>query len=98
MLQAALAVCTVLLVKHLFDAFVTAETPDSRASMLPAAAGLVAALLATSWLRMVERVRAERLGQDYALEVRMVVFRHLTRLEPRLLQQRSRGGLCSCAF
>jgi ABC-type multidrug transport system fused ATPase/permease subunit len=54
--------------------------------------GLLAAALLGAWLRMRERVDAERLGQDYIYDVRLTLFDRLSTLRPRDLQRRSRGG------
>jgi ABC-type multidrug transport system fused ATPase/permease subunit len=63
--------------------------------VLPAwSLGLIAfAGIAIAGLRVREQIVAERLGQDYASDVRLVVFDHLSRLSARDLDRRRRGGL-----
>jgi ABC-type multidrug transport system fused ATPase/permease subunit len=90
--QAAVAVAIALLVRRVFDQWINGG------SLLPSwqdaatAATLIALAIAAAALRVRERIDAERLGQDYAYRVRLALFDHLSRLAPRALQQRSRGG------
>ena len=55
--------------------------------------GLVAAAGVMALLRIAERTDAERLGQNYAREVRMALYTHLSSLAPRTLQRRTQGGV-----
>ena len=66
LLQAALAIGTAWLVKEIFDGFLTAQQPvlDMRAVWL--VAGLIMAAACIGWLRMAERIDAEKMGQHYA--------------------------------
>lgn len=92
--QAAIMVGTALLVKSVFDHFMKpagVEAPPAGLGLY--VAGFAAAALMLAALRMLERVDSERLGQDYTHEVRVGLFQHLGDLSPRLLQQRSRGGV-----
>ena len=86
-LQALATAATALLVQAVFDRL---HHPDEITLRLGAA--LVATALTGAWLRQQERVEAERLGQHYVHELRLQLYRHLSRLSPRLLQQRGRGG------
>ena len=52
----------------------------------------LAAGLALAALRAVERVQAERLGQDYAAELRLALFDAMAGQPPRRMQARSRGA------
>lgn len=90
--QAAIMVGTAVLVKAVFDHFMGPERASTTDLGLYAA-GFAAAALMLAALRMLERVDAERLGQEYTHEVRVGLFQHLGELSPRLLQQRSRGGV-----
>lgn len=49
--------------------------------------------LAIAILRIVERVIAERVGQSYASDLRIKLFRHFSRVPVSELAQRRRGGL-----
>lgn len=91
--QAVLAIGTAWLVREIFDGFLTAQQPtlDMRAAWL--VAGLICTAACIGWLRMIERVDAERMGQHYAAEVRILLYDCLSSLTPRTLQQRSRGGV-----
>ncbi|MDV6346015.1 ABC transporter ATP-binding protein [Nitrosomonas sp. Is35] len=93
LLQAALAIGTAWLVKEIFDGFLTVQQPvlDTRAVWL--VAGLIMAAACIGWLRMAERIDAEKMGQHYAAEVRILLYDCLSFLTPRTLQKRSRGGV-----
>lgn len=93
LLQAALAIGTAWLVREIFDGFLTAQQPvlDMRAVWL--VAGLIMAAASIGWLRMAERIDAEKMGQHYAAEVRILLYDCLSFLTPRTLQKRSRGGV-----
>ncbi|MEQ1721034.1 MAG: ABC transporter ATP-binding protein [Nitrosomonas sp.] len=91
--QAVLAIGTAWLVKEIFDSFLTTEHPVFSAQVVWLIIGLIATAGFISWLRMVERVDAERMGQHYASEVRILLYDCLSFLTPRTLQKRSRGGV-----
>lgn len=90
--QSAIMVGTAVLVKSVFDHFMGPERAPA-ADLGLYAVGFAAAALVLAALRMLERVDAERLGQEYTHEVRVDLFQHLGDLSPRLLQRRSRGGV-----
>ena len=91
--QALTMIITVLLVRLAFDRLIT--TPDVSQShiALSVGSGLMASAVCIGWLRMMERVDAERMGQSYIHQVRMMLFEHLSALAPRALQRRSRGAI-----
>lgn len=89
--QALAAVALTLLVEETFDRAVAQTSPGG--DWTGPAVGLAIAALMTAALRALERVQAERVGQDYAHEVRVRLFRHLTRVPPRVLAARRRGGV-----
>ena len=91
--QALTMIITVLLVRLAFDRLIT--TPDVSQShiALSVGSGLMASAVCIGWLRMIERVDAERMGQSYIHQVRMMLFEHLSALAPRALQRRSRGAI-----
>lgn len=95
--QAGAAVGTVWLVKQVFDHMLAPSLSNqSRVidfGLIWAGLGLVAAAGVIAWLRMMERVDAERMGQGYASDVRMVLYDRLNSLAPRALQKRSQGGV-----
>lgn len=91
-LQAGAAIATTWLIKVTFDVALTPPI-ETREPLALFAAGLIMAAAATAWLRMAERIQAERLGQNYVHELRLTLFQHLTELAPRTLQRRSRGGV-----
>src|SRR5262245_23178404 len=90
---ATAAVATALLVRHLVDAFLHKPPHPPEAQLLQFAGLLALAAVVDGWMRRVERVRAEELGQRYVQDVRNLLFAHLGRIAPRDLQRLSRGGL-----
>lgn len=91
--QAGLMVVTAILVKQIFDEFMQPDSPLTSMQLLGFTVGFAAAALALAGLRLFERVDAERMGQNYIHEVRIGLFAHMSRLPPRDLQRRSRGGV-----
>jgi len=91
--QASVAVTGVLLVRHTFDLFLRGHHQTPEAELVPLGAGLVALALLDGWFRMLERVQAEKLGQEYVLAVRGTLFEHLLGVTPRTLRSQSRGGM-----
>jgi ABC-type multidrug transport system fused ATPase/permease subunit len=93
LLQAFGHVATVLLVRYLVDHGLHEHRYAAAAPLLLPAAALGACALLDGWLELVERVRAEQLGQEYVREVRGALFTHMHRLAPRTLRSLSQGGL-----
>lgn len=91
--QAVGAVGLALLVQRVFDELVTGTTPVTQGRVLALGAGLVAVVALAAAMRWAERVAAERLGQDYVVEVRAQLFDHLIRVPARALSSRNRGSL-----
>lgn len=91
--QAGVAVCTAWLVKLVFDHMLAPQQPNFDYNLIWMALGLATTAGIIAWLRMMERVDAERMGQDYASDVRMVLYDRLSSLAPRALQKRSHGGV-----
>ena len=87
-LQALTAAATTLLIQAVFDRLQRLDT-----ATLQLGVALIGTALIGGWLRLRERVEAERLGQDYVHQLRLHLYRHLGRLSPRLLQRRGRGGM-----
>lgn len=91
--QALVAVGTMHLVRYAFDHLVREGKQFSGTALFLAVASLVALAVAMAWLRYRERIDAERMGQDYAHEVRMVLYDRLVSLPPRELQRKSHGAM-----
>ncbi len=91
--QAGVMLATAWLVKITFDSFITPVDDSSTPSILWNVGGLAIAGIAIALLRMLERIDAERMGQDFTHEVRLGLFGHMSQLSPRVLQRRSRGGV-----
>jgi len=91
--QAAASLAVALLVQSAFNE-VTGDTPLSlQRALVQLGGGLVVVGFAIGWLRFRERIDAERLGQDYTHDLRLLLFRQLAGLSPRSLQNRSHGGI-----
>ena len=91
--QAAATIITVLLVRLAFDRLITKSEILQSGLMIQVGLGLVVAAGCIGWLRMVERIDAEKMGQSYIHQIRMILFEHLSILAPRALQKRSRGAI-----
>lgn len=91
--QAGAAVGTAWLIKLVFDHMLIPQSHAVDHELIWEGLGLLAAAGTIAWLRMMERVDAERIGQGYALDVRMVLYDRLNSLAPRALQKRSQGGV-----
>lgn len=89
--QAAAAIATAVLVEYAFDQLLGVR-PETRGELAVVALGLPVAAAVTAFLRARERVDAERLGQRYVHDVRLVLFGHVVATSPRSLQRRSQGG------
>lgn len=90
--QALVAMASARLTMHAFDLMV--GTPaELLGRVVPLAAALAGCALALGWLRARERVDAERMGQNYARELRAVLFDVISALPLRTLQRRRRGSL-----
>ena len=92
LVQAAMVIGMVLLMRTAFDRLIAADSTATAATTLSYLAGFSLIIIANAGLRWRERLDAERLGQDYVFELRQQLFAHLTRLSPRALQRRSQGG------
>ena len=94
--QSAILIGIAILMKSVFDRFMEPAAPTAKmgaVSLEMYAAAFAAAAVGIAALRMLERVDAERMGQDYTHEVRVGLFHHMGQVSPRLLQQRSRGAV-----
>lgn len=92
--QAVAAVGCAWVMHRIFDTLGTplAESGEGYGEV-PALIGmLLAGGLALALLRAVERVQAERLGQDYAAELRLALYDSMSQQSPRRMQLRSRGA------
>lgn len=101
-LQAVMIVCSMLLVRHAFDVLLNPAFDDPEVNLFDMSEvgtiGLftVALLASTGFaalLRLLERVDAERLGQEYVHKVRMALYDQMGKCAPRTLSRRSSGGI-----
>ena len=100
-LQAAAIIVSMLLVRHAFDVLLNPEFDDPEIHMFEFdqvweiaffALGLLGSTGFAAWLRYIERIDAERLGQAYIHEVRIAVFDRMSRFAPRALSGRTTGS------
>jgi len=98
--QAALVICSMLLVRHAFNVLFNPEFNDAEVQLFEFdevwqivlfAVILLASTGLTAWLRFIERIDAERLGQNYIYQVRLSVFDRMRYFVPRALSNRSTG-------
>jgi ABC-type multidrug transport system fused ATPase/permease subunit len=99
--QAVCIIISMLLLRHAFDVMLNPEFDDPEVHLFDLsqvweivlfALGLLGCTGLAAWLRFIERVDAERLGQAYIHEVRMVVFDRMSRFAPRALSNRTTGA------
>lgn len=91
--QAAVAVATARLVQTGFDTLVSAARPMTWSDAGVFGGGLAAAIAVGAWLRWRGHLDAEHLGQDYIHDVRMRLFRHVSRIGADGARQMSRGAI-----
>ncbi len=91
--QAFATICTVLIIRMGFDRLIVSNQVVDNAPVLKIGAGLCFCAIMLGWLLTRERIDAEKIGQNYIHRIRMMLFRHMSRLGLRTLQQRSRGGV-----
>ena len=100
-MQAATIIGSMLLVRYAFDVMLNPEFDDPEVHMFELsqvweialfALGLLGCTGLAAWLRYIERIDAERLGQAYIHEVRLKVFDLMSRFAPRALSNRSTGS------
>jgi ABC-type multidrug transport system fused ATPase/permease subunit len=99
-LQSATIIGSMLLVRHAFNVLLNSEFDDPEVHMFDTsqvweivlfALGLMGCTCLAAWLRFIEKVDAERLGQNYIHEVRLAVFDRMSSFSPRALSNRSTG-------
>lgn len=93
LLQAGATVGSALLVKLTFDVFIGLPQAATEPGLMWFGLGFVVLAMVNAGMRMLERVDAERLGQDYVHRLRLVLYARLSALPPRKLQKYSRGSI-----
>ena len=91
--QATAGVATVLIARLVFDHLFTEPAPFSSGGLFWLVGGLILAAAAIALLGVLQRLDAERLGQEYVARLRLRLFDRLSTLPPRTLQQSSHGAL-----
>jgi ABC-type multidrug transport system fused ATPase/permease subunit len=101
-LQAAMIVGSMLLVRHAFDVLLNPAFDDPEVHLFDMsevgtigffAAGLLVCTFSAALLRLLARIDAERLGQEYVHRVRLTLYDHMGKLSSRALGRRSTGGV-----
>jgi ABC-type multidrug transport system fused ATPase/permease subunit len=90
--QAAMVIAMAQLMHSAFDGLVSSAAESGSGSTWSYFAGFAFIVVCNAGLRWRERVDAEKLGQDYVFELRQQLFAHMSRVSPRAMQRRSRGG------
>ncbi len=90
--QAVAAVTLSLIVERVFSDLLVAGARPGTLDLIVVYGGLAASVVGRAWLRERERVEAERLGQHYVHEVRLMLFDKLTSSSARVLQKHSQGA------
>ncbi len=91
--QGACALGIAFAIRAVFDRFIGPGVSPSVVTMTALAAAFVCLHFGAAWLRMVERVGAERLGQSFAYSIRARLFDHMSRLSLRAHRSRRHGAL-----
>lgn len=100
-LQALAIIGSMLLVRHAFNVLLNPAFDDPEVNLYEMtdvwqvclfAGGLLTCTGAAAWLRWLERVDAERLGQDYVHRVRVLLFDRMRRFAPRAMSRRTTGA------
>ena len=99
--QAAMIICSMLLVRYAFNVLFDPEFGDAEVHLFALddvwliglfAVGLLGSTGLAAWLRFIERIDAERLGQEYIYRVRLAIFDRMRFFAPRSLSSRSTGN------
>ncbi len=93
LVQAGTTVASALVIQRVFDGWVTTGSPWRDPELGRLGALLLGLALVAAGARVLERLDAERVGQDYIFRVRLALFDHLSALSPRTMHRRSRGGI-----
>ena len=93
LVQAIVSIIYAQLVKHLFDQLIDVSYSTTSSMLAGLGTGLGFSALIVIWLRMIERVDTERIGQSYARDVRIALYDCLSSITYRDLQKRSLGGV-----
>lgn len=91
--QAGIAVVTALLVKSGFDQLIGRPGDSALDTAALFGGGLAGVIVLGAWLRWRGHYDAEVLGQSYVHAVRMLLFRHVTRIGADGARQMSRGAI-----
>ena len=90
--QAGVLFINAMLIRFAFDHLLSGS-PGGRSAVFQVGLTMTAAALFLGWLQRSERIIAEKLGQSYVHSLRMRLFRHVTRMDARLLQKKRRGAV-----
>ena len=90
--QSGVLFLNAMLIRFAFD-HLLGGSPGWRSPVFQVGLTMTAAALLLGWLQRSERIIAEKLGQSYVHSLRMRLFRHVTRMDPRLLQKKRRGAV-----
>lgn len=90
--QSGVLFLNALLIRFAFDRLLDGSS-HGRSIVFQVGFAMTAGALLLGWLQRSERIIAEKLGQSYVHSLRMRLFRHVTRMDARLLQKKRRGAV-----
>lgn len=90
--QAGLTIMSALLIRYVFDHWVTQSQHEFGEPALVVIIALILTAVLGALMRYGERVTAEQLGQNYTYDMRLALYDQLVAIAPWSLQKRSRGG------
>lgn len=100
-LQAVTVIASMLLVRYAFNVLLNPEFDDPEVHLFETgevwqialfAVGLLGSTGLAAWLRYIERIDAERLGQEYIHRIRLTIFDRMKHFAPRAMANRSTGS------
>lgn len=100
-LQSVMIVGSMLLVRHAFDVLLNPAFDDPEVHLFELtdvshiwwlAVGLLGCTGFAAWLRLLEQVDAEKLGQEYVHRIRLLLYDHMGKCAPRVIGRRSTGA------
>jgi len=91
--QAAGHIATAFVVQQIFDSFLAGQNQKPALELPTYAVILVIVALLSGAFSFLERTWSESLGQVIVHDLRIKMFRHLTKVYPRVMEQKNKGGL-----
>lgn len=87
LIQAGLTISTAWIVKEIFDRFLLTQHLMLNFDVIGFGIALIIIAACIGWLRMVERLDAEQIGQNYIAETRILLYDYFCTLAPVLYKK-----------